>query len=184
LEQLSQNLFSEIINLDRDLFLFLNSTNSIFFDEVMWIVSQKESWFPFYIFIILYSFIKLSSKNFRIFFFSILISVGLSDFVTSGIMKPTFERLRPSHDKTLSVHLVKNYHGGNYGFASSHASNSFAIATILFLFFRWKLIFIWAFFVSYSRIYLGVHFPLDIFVGGIIGVFISFQTVKIFLKKE
>jgi undecaprenyl-diphosphatase len=114
-----------------------------------------------------------------------LISVGLADRITSGLMKPYFQRLRPCHDPLIQhfVHVVGNC-GGQYGFVSSHASNSFALVAALFILFKihkieTKIVLflsIWAIIVSYSRIYVGVHYPTDILVGGLIGSLIPFAV--------
>jgi len=101
----------------------------------------------------------------------------LSDQITVSLMKPLFARLRPSHDPALAgmVHIVNGYTGGLYGFASSHAANTFASALFLWLALkktyhaiRW--IFAWAVFVTYTRIYLGVHYPGDVVVGALVGL--------------
>ena len=109
----------------------------------------------------------------------IIIAIGLSDYITSGIMKPFFERLRPCHNPEISymVHLVSNC-GGKYGFASGHAANSFALASSLFLIYRKQIkylgwMYLWASIVAYSRIYVGVHYPFDVITGALIGIVFS-----------
>jgi undecaprenyl-diphosphatase len=108
-------------------------------------------------------------------------------------MKPYFERLRPSRDPEVAalLHLVNGYKGGVYGFASSHAANSFGVSMFLWLLYRnnrkwiWTL-FIWAAFFTYTRIYLGVHYPGDILVGGLTGLgcaALSFNLYKRFLAQ-
>lgn len=91
-------------------------------------------------------------------------------------MKPFFARPRPSHEPGLAglLHLVNGYKGGAYGFASSHAANTFGVAMFIYLLFRsryaWiSAIFVWAAVMSYTRIYLGVHYPGDIFAGALVG---------------
>ena len=114
-----------------------------------------------------------------------LIAFGLSDSISSRIFKPGFERLRPCHQQQLEdkVHLAgQNCWGGKFGFVSSHASNTFAIATFFFFVFKFKwywLLFVHAGLVSYSRVYLAKHFPGDILFGALLGILIGYLSYKL-----
>lgn len=168
-------------------FLWLNSFHSPFWDTVMFWVTYRFTWVPLYLFIIYFLYKNIRQDFVRSLLF-VLISVGLADRITSGLMKPYFQRLRPCHDPMIQhiVHVVGNC-GGQYGFASSHASNCFALVAALFILFKTHkvetkmLLFlsIWAIIVSYSRIYVGVHFPTDILFGGLIGFLIAFTLYPI-----
>jgi undecaprenyl-diphosphatase len=173
-------MIEQLISLDTELFFLINGFHTPFLDLIMHWLSDRYIWIPMYLFVI-FTIYKSNNKNWWAILLVIIISVGFADFFTSGLMKPFFERLRPCHVAFLSekIHLNGNC-GGKYGFASSHAANSFALATSYFLFFGKKnqnlsiFLFIWAILVSFSRIYNGVHYPLDITVGAFIGSFISY----------
>jgi undecaprenyl-diphosphatase len=174
--------------IDQELFRDLNTLHSPFFDSIMLFITGRTSWIPFYILIIFFLFRNFGLKQGFIYLFYILAAVGLSDFITSGLMKPFFERLRPCHNQELSawIHTVGTC-GGKYGFASSHASNTFALATGLTLLYpRFKYVAIimlfWAIIVSYSRIYVGVHYPGDLLTGSFVGISVSF-LLYFLLKK-
>src|SRR5690606_4235929 len=120
-----------------------------------------------------------------IYIVGIALTIALADQVTSALMKPYFMRLRPTHEPDLArlVHTVNQYKGGKFGFASSHAANTFGVATFLFLAlkdsYRYTgLLFLWAGAVSYTRIYLGVHYPGDILAGALVGAFFGCVTYK------
>lgn len=158
-------------------FLWLNSFHSPLWDTIMFWVTYRFTWLPLYLYIIYFLFKNIRFDFVRSLLF-VLISVGLADRITSGLMKPYFQRFRPCHDPVIQhiIHVVGNC-GGQYGFVSSHASNSFALVMAMFILFKnYKIesnlplfLLFWAIIVSYSRIYVGVHFPTDIIVGGLIG---------------
>ena len=116
------------------------------------------------------------------------LAIGLSDFVASSVFKPMVERLRPSHVPELEgvLHIVNGYRGGQFGFMSSHAANSFALATFFALCMRSRslstVLFIWATLNAYSRIYLGVHYPGDVICGAALGSFSAYLAYFLLLK--
>ena len=169
-------MLEKLMELDRELLLYLNSFHADWLDPVMFWTSKTLFWLPLYLFL-LYLVIKNYKKDSWIILIGIALTILWADQITAGIMKPFFERLRPSREPSLQglVHLVNGYTGGLYGFASSHAANTFATALFFWLLFRdryrwvWAL-FIWAAGMTYTRIYLGVHYPGDILVGMIVGL--------------
>lgn len=188
----SQLQMDFLIELDKKLLLFLNGMHHPLIDPVMYYFTKTFFWLPLYGLLIFLVFKKYGKQG-----WFVLLGAGLTillaDGITSTIMKPFFARLRPSHDPSLDglVHLVNGYRGGLYGFASSHAANTFGTALFIFLvlrpFHKWiGWIFLWAVVMTYTRIYLGVHFPGDIIVGAIVGIasgWISFQLVKRILAR-
>jgi len=171
----------QLMELDRRLLVWLNSFHADWLDPVMYYTSQTIFWLPLYLFL-LWLIIKDFKKECWIPLIGIGVTILIADQVTASIMKPFFARLRPSQEPALQgiIHLVRDrngeiYTGGLYGFASSHAANTFGTATFFTLLFRqryrWiKLLFVWAVAMTYTRIYLGAHYPGDILAGSIVGV--------------
>jgi undecaprenyl-diphosphatase len=169
---------------DQHLFLFLNSHNSPFWDQVMYNLSGRIIWIPLYLAILIALGFKYKRK-FYVIVLMIIIAITLSDQF-SVIIKNIFHRLRPCHEPALEglVHLVKGICGGAYGFVSSHASNSFMAATLSLLLIRRKWftygMIIWAFMIGYSRIYLGVHYPGDVICGSLVGALVGWGVFKLY----
>jgi undecaprenyl-diphosphatase len=173
--------------IDRKLFLFFNGIHSPFWDLVMWNISKTEIWLPLYAIVLFFIFRRHKWKGF-IPFFALVILVLVSDQGSVHLFKNVFQRLRPCHQPELTglVHIVNGKCGGLYGFISSHASNTFAFAMFVSFYFKYKpftwIIFAWAGVVSYSRVYLGVHYPFDILFGAAYGIFAGYFVFKLYQK--
>lgn len=166
----------EAINqLDTNLFLWLNGLYAPWLDVVMVVVTGRDVWIPMYALLIGWLAFRYRKRAIGM-VLTLGVSVALSDQTASALLKPLTHRLRPCHTPGLQtlIHPVLDC-GGLYGFASSHAANTFALATGLWLLIgkqhpQAKWLFLWAFVVSYSRIYVGAHYPLDVLAGAGVGV--------------
>lgn len=173
----------EFLNhIDYSLFLFLNRLHNPFFDQVMFRATKSLVWLPLYLFFLFFVIRKYKWNTLVILVFAalmILVSDQLSELV-----KNTVQRLRPSNQPGLMVHIVEAYKGGAYGFYSAHATNtcSVVILIILLLGRKYPYVYIpailWSLFISYTRIYLGVHYPGDILAGWIAGSLIGYLFAK------
>ena len=166
---------------DSHLLLIINGYHSPFLDQLMWLISSPYFGVPFYVLFLIILFKTKRLKQVVICFLLLILAVGIADLTAKYCFKEVFERYRPSHHLLLKdqLHFVNDYTGGKYGFVSSHACNMFAL---VFMFYQlvktnypkaiW-LLFAWALLIGYSRVYLGVHYPLDVLVGGGVGIVIA-----------
>lgn len=174
------NFFKEFIlwlsDIEARLLLIVNGAHSPFFDSVMWCISGRWIWVPFYVVLAYLLFRRMSWKRASICLVTIGLIILAADQTCATLIRPEIGRLRPANlNNPLSsfVHVVNGYRGGRYGFPSCHAANTFALAVFMSLVIRHKwftvMMFSWAFVVSYSRMYLGVHYFGDLFCGATIG---------------
>lgn len=171
-------MIDRIINVDKKIFTFFNSSiaNPVF-DIFFPIITNQDIWIiPILLGIIILS-IKGGTKG-RIASIVLIIGVILADYSSAQIIKPYFQRLRPSHDILDQIRLLVPK-GGRYGFVSSHAANMYVSATILGYFYskQKRLFFTIASLVAFSRVYVGVHYPADIVFGGLLGYGLGWITI-------
>ncbi|MBO2012595.1 phosphatase PAP2 family protein [Hymenobacter negativus] len=174
-------------NLDRNLVLAINHAHTPALDSVMVFASNRYAWIPAYALLITVL-IDLFRRNALLVLPLVVAAVGLADSITSRLFKPFFARLRPCHDSKLAglLHLPDGC-GGQFGFLSSHAANSMALAVFLLLVLpqgRFRLTkalaFVWAVLLSYSRMYLGAHYPSDVLGGAAIGALLGWGAARLF----
>lgn len=174
-----------LLEIDLKLLLFINSWHEPWLDSVMVSLTNGLVWSPLFLIVIGVMIYKFRWQSIAMLLFVALV-IFLTDRVSSGLIKPWVGRLRPSHEPDLAdlIHIVNGYRGGVFSFVSSHAANAFGVATFLWLILRknvkwiW-LMFIWATIFSYTRIYLGVHYPSDILGGGVLGALIGLLVYKV-----
>ncbi len=166
----------EITTWSKSIFFLLNGSDSLYLDGVFWTITRTVTWVPLML-ITLYIVVKNNGWRRALLPIAVvLLLICFTDQFSSSFCKPFFRILRPTHDPSTAtmVDIVNGYRGGLYGFFSSHAANTFACATFLSLLFRsWSVsafLYIYAFLCSLSRIYLGVHSPIDIGVGTLFGL--------------
>lgn len=170
-----------LIECDKKLFFLINTEwSNAFFDFLLPYWRTKTTWIPLYILLFL---IIAKDRGFKIGWVLIVLgaSIALADYTSSEIIKKGVERLRPCNDPSLSNVRTLISCGSGFSFTSSHATNHFAVAMQLFLIFRmsWKTryfltLFTWAALIAYSQVYVGVHYPLDVFFGGIWGCLLAY----------
>ncbi|MDR2887221.1 MAG: phosphatase PAP2 family protein [Bacteroidales bacterium] len=182
---MENNELLNIISLDQQLLLYINSLNSPFWDEVMYVISGSLVWVPLYLAILTFTAIRYRKKFFVILPF-IILAIALADLSSVHLFKNIVQRLRPCHEPALEglVHIVRGKCGGAYSFVSSHAANCFCAATVssLFLGKRWfsTAMVCWAAIIGYSRIYLGVHYPGDVICGAALGFIVGWGVFRLY----
>lgn len=164
--------------LDRQVTMAINGLNGAYMDHAMWMLTSVFSWV-----LMLLAFLWiLRDKGWRgavVTVVAVALTILFIDQLTSGLIKPTVARLRPSHNPALAatIHLVNGYQGGMYGFVSGHAANSFGLALIISLMVRHRhtmlAMILWAALQCYSRMYLGVHYLGDIICGTVLGLLVA-----------
>jgi undecaprenyl-diphosphatase len=184
-------MLEQLIQFDQNLFFTINhGLSNSFFDWLMPALRNRFFWTPLYLFIIIFS-IRTYGKQGWIMILFLGLTFGCTDFISSSLIKPTVQRLRPCNDPEIKSD-VKNLVdcGSGYSFPSSHASNHFGLAVFLIVLFfsKWKLILpmglLWAASISFAQVYVGVHYPIDILAGAMLGGMIGFIMGKILLASK
>lgn len=181
---------NKLLEWDTELFVFLNNLGTDFWDPFWLMVSGTIIWIPLYAFLAFLVFRNLKGIQIPLALVLMIFNLILTDQGSVSLFKEEFERLRPCHVEALieNMRMVKGGCGGKFGFVSSHAANTFGLAVLIGLILKKRipyLIYImlaWAIMVSYSRVYLGVHYPLDITGGAIFGTICGMLNFWIFKK--
>jgi membrane-associated phospholipid phosphatase len=178
-------------HLDYNLFSKMNGQwHARFFDQFFPFIREPFLWLPFYFFLAIFTIINFKRRGWLwVLFF--MLNAAISDYTSSTIIKDNFVRVRPCHDPLLSgtIRFLVSYCPVSSSFTSSHAANHFAAAMFIFTTFKknvspkWAYLFLWALLISYAQVYVGVHFPFDVFCGAIVGLILGYIPAKIFNAK-
>ncbi len=193
-------MFETLIDIDKQLFIIINQQwSSTILDPFMIFFSSKWTLVPMYLLAVI-GFVRKFTTRFYVPLIVCFLAFALSDSISSRIIKPAFKRVRPAFESELNPRLPDGKPGSKFGFVSSHASNSFAvyplIALLLFanidkskplnrrakigLLFMLSL----SFLVSYSRVYLGVHYVGDVFFGALFGLLIGIGCWRLYVTPK
>jgi undecaprenyl-diphosphatase len=184
-------MLEQVLHIDTEILLAINGWHAPWADQLMWIISAKATWIPLYLLLIgllVWRYRQPAPTPIKwlqkvpacvVMIVAIGLAVGAADFIASGILKDLVARPRPSRVPELEgvLHLVNDYRSGRYGFVSSHAANTMAVALLFSLIWRNKIatcgLMLWVAANCYSRMYLGVHYPTDILGGLIVGSLVA-----------
>lgn len=181
-------MLEELIQLDKELFLFLNGLGNSNWDGFWMLATNKLSSIPLYFILLILTYKQLGLRKTLVVLLAVTILILVTDQL-ANFFKYGVQRLRPCYDQDVStiMRLVKNSCGGRFGYFSAHAANSFAVAFFFTFILRSKFKYIgfilifWALMVAYSRIYIGVHFPLDVLTGALVGLIFSWVFAKLYI---
>lgn len=176
-----------IVSYDQELFLFLNGLGDSSWDGFWLFMTDKWSSIPLYLALLVFCLIQFKWKKTVLILILVALMITVSDQL-ANLFKYGLERLRPCHNPEIEakMRLVKSYCGGKFGYFSAHAANSFVVVTFFSLIFKeiykWLpiVLIIWGIIVAYSRIYIGVHYPLDVITGITIGMLIGLLFYMIY----
>ncbi|WP_395804902.1 phosphatase PAP2 family protein [Daejeonella sp.] len=184
-------MIDQLVQFDRDLFFAINhGLSNSFFDWLMPILRDRYTWVLLYLFIIVFSIKNYGKQGFIMLLF-LAMTFGISDFLSSSVIKPNVQRLRPCNETEIKTNVNNLVDcGTGYSFPSSHATNHFGIAVFLIMMFyhKWKIILpigiLWAASISFAQIYVGVHYPIDILTGSLLGSSIGLGMSRILLSNK
>jgi membrane-associated phospholipid phosphatase len=176
-----------------DVLLFIKINNywtNDFFDAVLPISRDSNTWIPLYLFMIVFMFLNFKNKAWIWILFAV-VNVVITDQVSSHLIKLFVQRLRPCADPFLQYHvrLMVDHCSGGFSFTSSHATNHFGFAAFVFFTFRdmmkkWAYLwFVWAAIICYAQVYVGVHYPADVLCGALLGCGIGFIMSSFYVSK-
>ena len=182
-------MLDQIIQQDQQLFLFLNGLGTSSWDGFWMFITGKWSAIPLYALLLFFAYKQYSLKQLLFFLIGVALLITMTDQL-ANFFKYGVARLRPCHDETLSamVRLVKSSCGGQYGYFSAHAASSMALAVYIAITFTFTykylklFLVVWAIAVGFSRIYIGVHYPLDVLTGFTFGSLLAWICAKLFLR--
>ena len=182
------SVLDKIIEVDHKLFIKINGEwHNSFFDTFLTFSREPQLWIPFYFFLIMFTTINFK-KNGWYWVLFLALSVMVSDYISSTFIKYEVQRLRPCQDPSMlaNLRLLVNGCPGNPSFTSSHAVNHFCVSMFVYTTYVkqvskwWGLIFLWALTISYAQVYVGVHYPLDVICGSIIGCILGYFPARIY----
>lgn len=176
-------MIEKILSLDADLLIYLNNLGSAPYDGLWLMITRQLNWLPLFLLLLYVIFKKLGTKQTLYLLLFVALLITFTDQATN-LFKNGFQRLRPCADPKVNTLIRVVQFRGSYSFFSGHAANSMAVTVFLYLNLKryskyFYLLFLWPLIFAYSRIYLGLHYPVDILSGYLFGAFSGYLFFKL-----